>query len=406
MRPVIAVGLDSTLDILVTFPNLDNFRKFARGYRGSLSSQVINAYAAISGDIGGEVPIDGKVGEVKKIVELAIAHGAEIKYSLGGNGAQEAAAVRALGGNVIFVGGLFQNLKKAPPESLRHFESSDLSFACKLYHQPVSLIFQTRDTNEYTNRYILCEGKGRRIAQLRGYIRKLPDILNQIQQDRGGLDMISLVGWHVMFAAGINSRDFQLVKDTIEKIREATGSPLFTDAGSLAAYSERGRKYLCEIYSLFDYLSVNDEEAVQISETLEAEAVDEFQAMRDLLDSSENLSTIWLHTPEYQVSLSTRHSKKLLEKAQMNAAAAGVFRVETGRFPNFKELVERARVRNYSEEGKVAVKKILKEYATTVKGGELVATPCFKRRSFFSSVGAGDTASAAYIYSIVSSSKK
>jgi len=403
MRPVIAVGLDSTLDVLVTFPNLDNFRKFAREYRGSLSSQVINAYIAISGDIGGEVPIDGKVDEVKKIIELASAHGAEIKYSLGGNGAQEAAAMRALGGDVIFLGGVSQNLKKSPPESLKYFEKSDLSFAYRSHHQPVSLIFQTHNTNEYTNRYILCEGEGRRIAQLRGYIRKLPDILGQIQQDRGSLDMVSLVGWHVIFAKGISSRDFQLVKTTVEKIRETTGSPLFTDAGSLTAYSEKDRKYLCKIYSLFDYLSANDEEAIQISRALGGEVVDEFQAMCDLLDSSESLSTIWLHTPEYQVSLSTRHGRKLLEKAQINAAAAGVFRVETGRFPNPKELVERARARNYSEEGKAAVKEILEECAARMKNRELAVTPCFKRRSFFSSVGAGDTASAAYVYTIVSS---
>ncbi|KXB00350.1 hypothetical protein AKJ48_03600 [candidate division MSBL1 archaeon SCGC-AAA261O19] len=395
---MIVVGLESCVDVWVTFPNLNGFEGFAREYDGPLTSHVKDAYSAVREGVGGEVPIDGKANEARELIEAASDRGAKVKQALGGNGAQETAAFKALGSDVAFIGGFSPSqVTQLPSKSREFFEGADLSFAYSSgEYRPISVILQARGTN----RYILCEGQGRRIEQLRPYVRKLSEVIGRVLDRYGKPDMMNLVGWHVLFANGISDRDLRLVKKVIREIRGVVDSPLFTDAGGLGAFGEGEKHRLCQIYSLFDILSVNEDEVMEVSRTLGSEAEDEFRAMHDILESSEKPSTIWLHSTDYQASLSTQYGRELLERAQTAAATAGVHRVENGAYPTLEELRGWVRVENYSEEGLKVVERAEREYGSKIGSAELVVTPCYKARSFKSTVGAGDTAAAAYAYVI------
>ena len=48
MRLAIAVGFDSTVDVWVTFPSLDDFKKFANGYSGRLAGHVRTCYKKVA----------------------------------------------------------------------------------------------------------------------------------------------------------------------------------------------------------------------------------------------------------------------------------------------------------------------------------------------------------------------
>lgn len=395
MNPVIAVGPESTLDIWVTFPSLADFREFVRRYRGPLAEYMKDAYTAVRDGTGGELPTDGEAGDVQKLLDVADRQGARIKYALGGNGGQEAAALKALGANVIFAGYLFPDqLSRLTKEERNYFSGADMSFARSSDRKPVSVIMQAHGTN----RFILCDGEGRRIAQLRTYLQKLPGTLEQIFNKYGRLDMVNLVGWHVLFGNGISDRDFRIIERMIRKIRKVVDSPLFADAGSFAVFDESERRLLCRIYSMFDVLSVNGDEVLQVSRAMGAETKDEFQAMRNILESSGGISTIWVHSLDYQASLSTKYGRGLLENAQLTAATAGVCRVEKGSYPTLEDLTKRRKIKNYSEKGLKTVNHASKEYGGKIGGAELVVTPCYKAREFASTVGAGDVASAAYTY--------
>ena len=399
MGPIMAVGLESTLDAWVTFPSLGDFARFALDYKGRLAKHVKDGYEMVAAGRGDEVSIDGWMKDAQELVRRARKSGADIRYKLGGNGAQEATALKALGSDVILIGGIFPNqMVKLSLKDRRFLEGVDLSFAhtSKRYN-PTSFILQTRGAN----RYILCEGRGRRIDHLRPYMQKLPSLLEQILDEYGRLDMVNLVGWHVLFANGISDRDFRLVKGMLERIRSTVDSPLFTDTGGLAAFDGRERRLLCQIYSMFDILSVNEDEVLQVSRTVGAETKDEFRAMYNILKSLKGPSTVWLHSLDYQASLSMKYGRKLLERAQVAAAAAGVFRVEKGAYPTLRELAKRKKINDYSKEGLETVRYVVKKYGCEMGGAKLVVTPCYKARSFTSTVGAGDVAAAAYTYTIV-----
>jgi hypothetical protein len=398
MRPTIAAGLESTLDVWVTFPSLGDFARFAQNYKGRFTKHVRDGYETVKAGRGDEVSVDGEVEDIQKLVRRARNSGANVRCMLGGNGAQEAAALKALGANVIFTGGIFPNqMIKLSLKSRRFFEGVNFSFAhtSKRYN-PISFILQAPGTN----RYILCEGRGRRIDQLRPYMQKMPSLLKQILDKYGRLDMVNLVGWHVLFANGISDRDFSLIEGMIRKIRDVVDSPLFTDAGGLTAFSGREKHLLCRIYSMFDILSVNEDEVLQVSRVLGGETGDEFQAMRNILNSPGRLSTIWLHSLDYQASLSTKYGRELLERAQVAAAAAGVYRVERGIYPSLQELIKRRGVKDYSQKGLMIAKEAVGKYAGKVGNAKLVVIPCYKARSFTSTVGAGDVAAAAYTHTI------
>ena len=231
-------------------------------------------------------------------------------------------------------------------------------------------------------------------------MQKLPSLLEQILDKYGRLDMVNLVGWHVLFANGISDRDFRLVKNMMERIRNKVDSPLFTDAGSLGAFDERGRRLLCRIYSMFDILSVNGDEVSQVSRAMGVDAKDEFKAMHHILKSLKGPSTVWLHSLDYQASLSKNYGKGLLEEAQRAAALAGVYRVEKGTYPTPVELTKQKKIKNYSKEGLETVRYAMKKYGGGMGGAKLIVTSCYRARNFTSTVGAGDVAAAAYTYTI------
>ncbi len=68
MAPKIAIGLESTIDIVITFPTMEKFKKFTNHYNGRLSKHVEKAYRKISEEKGGEIPIDGKKKEAEKMI--------------------------------------------------------------------------------------------------------------------------------------------------------------------------------------------------------------------------------------------------------------------------------------------------------------------------------------------------
>jgi len=215
---------------------------------------------------------------------------------------------------------------------------------------------------------------------------------------------LALVGLHGLFAAGIKDQHYRLMKGVLDKARDRTSfSMLFTDAGSLAAFSVGQRRVLLKIYSLFDILAFNGDELAQICRTIGISAEDKFSSMFKLLKSSEKLSTIWLHEPHYQASISTKFGVELLKKAQRFAAAAGVYRVEKGSYPTTGQLNLRAKSKNYSSTGKKMADYSVRKYRHKIDGMELAVTPCYRAKSFVSSVGAGDTASAAFIFMLAGS---
>lgn len=400
MKPTIAAGFLSLLDVWVNFSCLNDFARFARNYKGTLSKHVKEGYKTIRAGRGDEVSINGETKEAQKLVEAAKKLGANIKCTLGGNGGHEAAALKALGSNVIFIGAVSPDqIAKLSLESRKFFEGVDFSFArISRGYSPSGYILQAQGTN----RYVLSEGRGRRINQLRSYLQNLPNALTRIRDRYGRLDMVNLVGWHGLFANGISNKDFRLVEEMIRKIRNEVSSPLFTDAGSLAAFDKRERFRICRIYSLFDILSMNEDEMLQISQVIGGGAKDEFRAMHSVLEFLERPSTIWLHSLDHQASLSTRYGRELLREAQVTAAAAGVYKVEKGTYPTIRELTRRRKIKNYSKKGLEVAKHASKKYGGKIGGAVLVVTPCYNARDFTSTVGAGDVAAAAYTYTIAS----
>lgn len=218
----------------------------------------------------------------------------------------------------------------------------------------------------------------------------------------GELDAFALVGLHGLFATGVNDQHYRTVKSVIDKVRDRTSSTLFTDAGSLAAFTAGQRRLLLKIYSLFDILAFNGDELAQICREIGVSAEDKFSSMLKLLKSSEKLSTVWLHEPHYQASMSTKFGVELLEKAQRFAAAAGVYRVENGSYPTLGQLNSRAKSKDYSGAGKKMVDHAVRKYGHKIGNMEFAVIPCYRAKSFVSSVGAGDTASAAFIFTLAS----
>lgn len=401
MEPTIAVGLESTIDILITFPQMDDFKEFARECDGELAPHVKRAYETIANGSGGEVPIDGKKEEAEDLLSLAEDRGAEINCVLGGNGAQEAVTLGRLGSETIFLGAVYpESFSKLPSEYQGSLENTDMTYARILgKYAPASYIFQAVGTN----RYILTQGEGRRIDQLGSYLRDLPDILQEVIEAYDGLHALSLVGWQVLFGNKLSEKDFQIVTRVIDEIREETDALLFTDAGGIGTLDEREEERLCNIYSSFDILSMNEDEMFRVSEVLASKGKDEFWTMSTILEESRDLSTVWLHTPSYQSSLSGTFSRSSLEKAQENSALAGVYKVEKGGYPTMEDLSILKKTHNFSGKGLEKREAAFERYGKKIDGRELVVTPCYEVENFFSTVGAGDVSSAAFLYYLIKS---
>lgn len=399
MRSKVAVGLESTVDIIITFPNMNDFQKFVRSYEGGLSEEVDRAYKTVAKGSGDEEPIDGRREEAQKLLRLAEEQGAEVDYRLGGNAFQEAVTLERLGTTSIFLGGIFpgsfSNLSSNISEV---FKKTDTEFA-KVFdeYSPASYILQAHDSN----RYILTEGEGRRIDQLRPYLKNLPATLRKVSEKHGALDVLSLVGWQVLFGEKLPDQDFQLTLDVIEKIRSENKFLLFTDAGGIGGLDDEEKKMLWEIYSLFDILSLNEDELLELSRILDFEYLDEVKSMLNILERSDKLTTVWVHTPSYQITLSEEFEMDRIEKAQDISTLAGLYKVERGDYPYRQDLIRLREERNLTKRGLEKEREIENRYGNEIEGYEIVVSPCYEEESFTSTVGAGDVSSAGYLSSII-----
>ncbi len=395
----IAVGLESTIDILITFPTLKKLEVLSRDYDGELSSHLRKSYQKIAAGAGGEVPIDGKRKEAKKLLKLARDKGAKIEYALGGNAAQEAATLENFDCDTIFLGGIFpKSLSKLSKRKKQTLKNTNLELAVKFEkYAPASYIIQVKNKN----RYILTEGKGRRINQLRTYLKNLPNTIKRSKEKFGKLNALSLVGWQVLFGNELTKDDLKLTIQTIKKIRQRENILLFTDAGGVGGLDKVERERLCKIYALFDILSVNEDEVIQIASSMGETPNSIIQAMVVILKNSPNLSTIWLHTSDFQLTLTSLFQKDLIKIAQDKAALAGLYKVENGEYPNLENISTLKKNRIYSKKGGETITHIKNRYQSESENYRLIATPCYKAEKFFSTVGAGDVSSATYLYTLI-----
>ncbi|MDP7079309.1 MAG: ADP-dependent glucokinase/phosphofructokinase [Candidatus Undinarchaeales archaeon] len=401
--PTMVVGCESTRDVWINFSSLDEIKRFSNRYEGKLKPYLDLAHMWISKGKGDERVIDGNSQEADELIRELRDRGVKIKNSLGGNGALESSALKALGANVVFVGNIFPKvLKRLPNRSKKYFEFVDFDFAITLDElDPKSLIIQAGGTD----RFILCDGEGRRWEHLRDYVDSIPNIVEEVSETYGIIDSVNLVGWHVVFATDKNGLD--KVSDLVDKVRGNTRF-LFTDTGALTKTSNMDRKFLFEkVYDKFDVLSVNEIELEQLHEALFPRKGDQVTQMADILGAAKNLKAIWLHTRTHHVCVKKKDFLTLdtIIKAQNFAAIAGVLRVETGRYPRMDEMIDRFNTLNFSEEGISAAEKIVEQYGAeskdgtfTVGGMEGSIVPGLECLDFESEVGAGDASSSAFTY--------
>ncbi len=403
MKPKVAVGFESTVDIIISFPDMNDFENFARTYEGGLSKEVQRAFETVAEGSGDEEPIDGRREEAKRLLDLAEEEGAEIEYHLGGNAFQEAVTLQRLGATSIFLGGIFpRSFSNLPLDISRGFENTDTDFA-EVFEEysPASYILQAYNSN----RYIFTEGEGRRIDQLRPYLRDLPDTLRKVREKHGTLDVLSLVGWQVLFGEGLPDRDCQLTQEVIKKIRSENEFLLFTDGGGIGGLNDEEKKMFWKIYTLFDILSLNEDELLLLTKILDFEYVDEVRSMSKILEESENLSTVWVHTPNYQITLTEEFGKDCIKRAQEKSALAGLYKVESGNYPSSQDLDRLEEERPLIEKGLEKKREIEDQYGSEIGEYEIIVTPCYEEESFVSTVGAGDVSSAGYLNSIIRNRK-
>lgn len=397
-KPTIAVGLESTFDTMITFPDMEAFESFSKGYEDGLSEQVERAYERISSGSGGEEPIDGKREEAEEMLELAKEEGAEIKYSIGGNASQESITLNRLGADAIFLGQLCsQSVNKLHQADRERLDDLDLEFSINFdQYAPGSYILQA----PHSERYILAEGEGRRIEQLRPYVRELPATVGEVKNEYGELDAVCVVGVHIVFGNDLTEDDLKLMIDTVEEIREDTDTMLFTDAGGLGGLEQEEKRRISEIFSCFDVLSVNGDELMEVSRSLGFDPENEITAMKKLVDGENDLHTVWMHTEDYQITLSKHFSVEKLKEAEDISALAGLYAVENKDYPDWGDIMNLKESREKSEKGEMLARQIEEEYQNTIDGMQLVASPCYEPEHFVSTVGAGDVSSAGYVYSL------
>ena len=401
MKPLtIGVGVDSiTLDIIITLQNLNDLNRIQDIYDGELSKNLETAYKLLSEDVGGEISIDGKREDAEKILSIAKDLDARLNFRLGGNAAQKTVALDRLGVQALPLTGISKEVLSKTKEEQNIFEDINTKYSLDLNRRkPASYVFQSVGTE----RYILADGKGRRIEQLRDYLSDLPKIVGSISNDLGGIDALSLVGWHVLFGNRFTQDDLEFVESIIGELKEETDAILFTDAGGFEDFKDAGKDRLFQIYSLFDMLSMNEIEASNIATKCNYETEHHFEDLACVYESLESVSTAWMHTKTYQASVSSSFSKETLSKTQDFAALAGLYRVETGGYPTPQDIAGLKNERNISKEGLKTVEKIEDNYSNFLKD-EFAVTPCYEPKNFISTTGSGDVSGAAYLYSILKS---
>jgi ADP-dependent phosphofructokinase/glucokinase len=215
------------------------------------------------------------------------------------------------------------------------------------------------------------------------------------------VDMVNLVGWHVIFANGLKRADLDLVEGIIKQIKKVVHAPIFTDAGSVLKLKKGERRRLFQIYSLFDILSLNENELRNLGRSLGLREGDEFLLLHELMKAG-SFKTVWLHTHEYQAGLSTTYERKVLECAQKTAAAAGACRVEKGGYPTLDEIKKKLQSEAHTKLGTQIVKRAIGLHGKKIGKANFVVTPAYVKKGFASTVGAGDVSAAACTYVLAS----
>jgi len=319
------IGVEATTDYWITFQDLSHLKE-----REHLGIGLINAYALLIQGKGEEEVIDHlSQTEVTQLLEKLVVHEVRVESALGGNAALETLAGKTQGLSVSFFGGLPQlNISKSELEALRE------SFIGEVVEEtPLSLIIQV--AHGTTERYILNKGNGRRANDV------LPSLLKAKELISGDDIILGLVGVHVLFG----TKRFDLLKayrDALVEFRRKVGMT-FSDTGGFSAYTLSELKKLFEhIYAHVDALALNEVELIEVYNVLKGSRAEEHQVemMAYLIEQSEALTTAWLHTTDYHISLSTELSSQKMVESMKKAAAAGCFRVEAGRPPTQAEFFD------------------------------------------------------------------
>lgn len=363
----IFVGLESSTDIWVSLNSLEDLLDLSTTTKSGMGNELKCAYECLRDNVGDEIPVDGRDLEVL-IEELKPS--SLMESSVGGGAAIQCSQFLSLGAKAHYLGNYY-------PQQIcgTLFSKSDFSMGQASNLNPRSVVLQVQ-----RDRFILSSGRGRRIADLREYIKKLPYIISTATNLKEP-DAISLVGWHVLFAQGVEDADVDLVISSLQGVKELS-IPMFADAGGFGRMDDAEIRKLWKIYEMFDILTMNEREFSRLSKVLSLRG-DEDERLKGLMAMGENTDTVWLHTRAYQKSVSRRYDKNRLASAQEFASAAGCLRVETGGFPSLEEI---ARV---NRQGR------------SFKSLGVVTTRGLQSRRVRSEVGAGDVSCASFLWKLL-----
>jgi hypothetical protein len=377
------IGLESSTDIWVSLVSLEALLDLSKKTESGMDDELRLAYESLRDNVGDEVPVDGRDLEVL-IEELKSC--SHMDVSIGGGAAIQCSQFLSLGAKAHYLGNYYPSQIK---ETL--FSRSDFSMAQPSELNPRSIVLQFSG-----DRFILGSGRGRRIAELRDYIKSLPQTIAGHLKTSGGSgvskgsvmlgrsgkpDAISLVGWHVLFALGVEDADVDMVVSALKSLRNMQ-IPMFTDTGGFGKMDDVEIRKLWRIYEMFDILAMNEVEFLRLSRVFSLRG-DEDERQKELMILGEKTGTLWLHTKAYQKSISCKFDADRLAAAQEFASAAGCLRVETGGFPTSKEI-ESLSMPGRSSESRGVVK-----------------TAGLQSRRIRSEVGAGDVSCASFLWKLL-----
>ncbi len=362
------VGLESSTDIWVSLSSLEALLDLSKTTKSGMGEELRLAYECLRDNVGDEVPVDGR--DIEVLVE-ELKSCSHMDVSIGGGAAIQCSQFLSLEARAHYLGNYYPSQVEGTLFSL-----SDFSLAQPSELNPRSIVLQFLG-----DRFILSSGKGRRIADLREYIKSLPEMLAKSSREP---DAISLVGWHVLFALGVDDDDVATVVSALQGLKslENLEIPMFTDTGGFGRMDDNEIRKLWEIYETFDILAVNEREFQRLSDVFSLRG-DEDERLRELMALGEKIETIWLHAKTYQKSISCEFDTDRLIAAQEFATAAGCLRVETGGFPTSKEI-ESQNGPGRSSESRGVVK-----------------TAGIQSRRVRSEVGAGDVSCASFLWKLL-----
>ena len=393
---VIVVGLDSCLDIVakVLPADFEVLREIdPRTYHEALRH--------VSTRTGGEVPVEFKV--IDEVLSFLREKGRTIFYNLGGNGAIQVSALYSITGGKIpigFVGIWFKRvveiLKKENYNSVAPFLHVEKLLPADERNMPVSLVMDYGP-----ERFILSYGSGRRTPLKPGYSDEegVLTIIPELPRVTAGAKIVSNAGWQAIMAELLLHKKertlnefFSALDETYSKI--AKNRMLIIDVGSLLPYSlEHRKKLFANLYTYSKILALNETELIELTEIFEAKGheiattkIPSAVAKRaiTILDNAKETETLWIHSADVSYVVTTADYD--FELPLRWAAAAGVIRVETGWYPTYEECSLRA------GEVKIDV-EIAGEYRVFVSRNP-------RAKKAISTVGAGDTATAGFIYGL------